>query len=165
MYRLTPWERESDPELASPQLEGLITIFMGLSLPSVSCLSLHHMAVPQACIVCPCPWTRHLICRTKISPSVQSVPLPLLGHLFSLVSVPYLPKTRGVSLRFYVLCKWEQIFWQWIRSNKRSQYCIHSFIILLWILFKIRRLWQTIFSWQSILFLFFNWIVLCNHIP
>lgn len=128
-------------------------------------LSLHHMAMPQACIVCPCPWTRHLICRTKISPSVQSVPLPLLGHLFSLVSVPYLPKTRGVSLRFYVLCKWEQIFWQWIRSNKRSQYCIHSFIILLWILFKIRRLWQTIFSWQSILFLFFNWIVLCNHIP
>lgn len=111
-----------------------------------------------ACTVCSCPCTRHFISTTQdqdkshSSGCVPSTP----GHLFSLVSVPYLPKIKGVSLRSYVLCKWEQMFWQWIRSNKRRQYCIHKFIILLGILFKICKIWQTVFSWQSILRLCFN---------
>lgn len=140
---------------------------MGLGLSSASCLSLHHMAMPQACTVCSCPCTRHLISTTQDQDkSLSSGFAPSTpGHLFCLVSVPYLPKIKVLSLRFDVLCKWEQIFWQWVRSNKRSQYCIHSFIKLLWMLFKIWKIWRTIFSWQSILFLFFNWIVLCNRIP
>ena len=110
----------SEPDMTSLRMALAPPSSWDCACPPTSPLLCRYMAVPHPTLWLPIPVPgTSFLHRTKWSVSVPQVRMcpstPM--HIFSLVSVPHLPRIKGTGLRFYVLWKWEQkqMFWQWVR--------------------------------------------------